>query len=335
MADAYGRKRSCAHTNEHEDTHSAPTSANSRGRRVRGSADGRPRRKRCVERQGSCTRRFCRARANAYGAPVRDSLFASWLQEEATPFTGWDFSHLSGRWHEEHPPWSYEDLARESLHGARSAVDLGTGGGERLSRLADAFPARMFATEAYEANVPLARERLGPLGVTVLPYRSEDLVGGPLPFDDASLDLVLDRHESYDAREVARVLAPGGRFLTQQVDGESLADLLGLFRAMPAVPEVKLDRFVADATGAGLSIERAEQWWGNSTFSDVGAIVYYLKAIPWSVPGFSVATHAPVLRELQRRLERDEPLQFRAGRFLIVARKGGSVRPGSVLRSRR
>jgi len=79
----------------------------------------------------------------------------------------------------------------------------------------------MFATEAYEPNVALARERLGPLGVTVLPYRSDDLVGGPLPFDDASLDVVLDRHESYGACEVARVLAPRGRFLTQQVDGRA------------------------------------------------------------------------------------------------------------------
>ena len=183
----------------------------------------------------------------------------------------------------------------------------------------------MFATEAYEPNVALARERLGPLGVTVLPYRSDDLVGGPLPFDDASLDVVLDRHESYDAREVARVLAPSGRFLTQQVDGENLADLLGLFRAMPAVPDVRLVRFVADATRADLTIEHAEQWWGYSTFSDVGALVYYLKAIPWSVPGFSVATHESVLRELQTRLEREGSLRFRAGRFLIVARKDSAA----------
>jgi len=256
---------------------------------------------------------------------VRDPLVASWLQEEATPFKGWDFSHLSGRWHEEHPPWSYEDLAREALQRARSAVDLGTGGGERLSGLADAFPSDMFATEAYEPNIPLARERLAPLGATVVPYRSEDLVGGPLPFADASLDVVLDRHESYDAREVARVLAPGGRFLTQQVDGESLAELLDLFRAVPAAPLVKLDRFVADATRAGLTIDRAEQWWGSSTFSDVGALVYYLKAIPWSVSGFSVATHERVLRELQARLEREGSLRFRAGRFLIVARRDSSA----------
>lgn len=255
---------------------------------------------------------------------LRDALLERWLREESEPFSGWDFSHLRSRWQEEQPPWSYGDLAREALRSTRSAVDLGTGGGERLSQLADAFPPRMFATEAYPPNVAIARDRLAPLGVTVVQYRSEDLIGGPLPFGNGSLDVVLDRHESYDAREVARVLAPEGRFLTQQVDGENLADLLALFGSQPPVPQVKLDRFVADAERTGLYVERAEQWWGNSTFSDVGALVYYLKALPWEVPDFSVAKYESVLCELQARLEGEGALRFRAGRFLIAARKDGS-----------
>ena len=84
---------------------------------------------------------------------------AAWRAEEQAPFSGWDFSHIHDRWTEEHPPWSYEDLAREALYGARSAVDLGTGGGERLSTLADVFPKRMFATEAYPPNAKIARAR--------------------------------------------------------------------------------------------------------------------------------------------------------------------------------
>jgi len=157
--------------------------------------------------------------------------------------------------------------------------------------------------------------------VTVVAYEAADLIGGPLPFADGSLDVVLDRHESYDAREVARVLAPGGRLLTQQVDGESLADLLAVFCVRPAVSEVKLDRFVADAARAGLSVERGEDWWGVSTFHDVGALVYYLKAVPWEVPDFSVARHEAILRALQQRIERDGTLRFRIGRFLLIARK--------------
>lgn len=254
---------------------------------------------------------------------VSDSLVESWRREEAEPFRGWDFSHLRGRWDEEHPPWSYEDLARDLLRAARAAVDLGTGGGERLSRLADAFPTRMFATEAFPPNVILAKERLEPLGVTVLPYRSMDVVGGPLPFDRGSLDLVLDRHESYDAREVARVLRPGGRFLTQQVDGETHAALLGLFYPNRTTQPAKLDRFVADAESAGIRVLRAEEWWGDSTFADVGALVYYLKAIIWDAPGFSVAKYEPILRQLHARCERDGGLLPR--RPILAASRAAGV----------
>ena len=245
---------------------------------------------------------------------------AAWRAEEQHPFSGWDFSHIHDRWTEEHPPWSYEDLARDAMRGARSAVDLGTGGGERLSRLADAFPERMFATEAYPRNFEIARARLAPLGVTVLPYQSADVVGGTLPFADDSLDAILDRHESYDAREIARVLAPGGRFITQQVDGSDKPDLLAVFGLRPAYPEVALGPFVSAAKAAGLIIEREEEWWGDCVFGDIGALVYYLKSTR-TVPDFSVARYQSALQDLQHRLRSSGALTFRCGRFVLAARK--------------
>ena len=60
---------------------------------------------------------------------MADPLLEGWRREEAEPFRLWDFSHVRGRWNEEHPPWSYEDLAREVLRGATAAVDLGTESG--------------------------------------------------------------------------------------------------------------------------------------------------------------------------------------------------------------
>ena len=251
---------------------------------------------------------------------MHDLHLETWLREEAAPFVGWDFSHLAGRWHEEQPPWSFEELARGALTAARSAVDLGTGGGERLARLAEAFPPTMIATEGYRPNVEVARRRLAPLGVSVVEYESKELIRGPLPFERDSISVVLDRHESYDPTEVARVLEPGGIFLTQQVDSRNLGDLRERFGVRPST-DVTVQRFSSDLEGAGLQVERAEEWWGVSLFADLGAVVYYLKSIPWSVPGFSVATHEPALRSLQLQVDHGETLSFRAGRFLIVARK--------------
>jgi hypothetical protein len=53
------------------------------------------------------------------------------------------------------------------------------------------------------------------------------------------------------------------------------------------------------------------------SFTNVGAVVYYLKAVPWLVPGFSVETHVEPLLKLQDKLERGEELAFTARRYLI------------------
>ncbi|MCB0221780.1 MAG: SAM-dependent methyltransferase, partial [Chrysiogenetes bacterium] len=64
-----------------------------------------------------------------------------------------------------------------------------------------------------------------------------------------------------------------------------------------------------------------QDWQGSLRFLDVGALVYYLKAVPWLVPGFSVATQRDTLFALQDRLDADGELRFTARKYLIEARK--------------
>src|SRR5258707_799699 len=88
----------------------------------------------------------------------------------AAPFSGWDFSWLEGRRVEEEDTettWDYDERARKRIQSAASLLDLGTGGGERLSRLGP-FPPFAVATEAYGPNVPVATRQLQPLGVQVV-----------------------------------------------------------------------------------------------------------------------------------------------------------------------
>src|SRR5438477_9654810 len=118
------------------------------------------------------------------------------------------------------PPWDYQAMARELARAAGSVLDLGTGGGERLSAIVAGLPARVVATEEWEPNVPVAGRRLTPLGVRVVQASSLRL-----PFADAAFDLVLDRHEELEPKEIARVLRPGGRLLTQQVDRNDWREL--------------------------------------------------------------------------------------------------------------
>ena len=251
----------------------------------------------------------------------QDRLVEIWKHEEHQPFVGWDFSYLDGRMFEEKPPWSYPSRATTLMQQSSSVLDMGTGGGERLLALKEHWPKKVVVTEDYPPNFELATERLTPLGVRVEAVRLAEY--DPMPFADGEFDLVLNRHSGFNANEVARILASGGMFLTQQVHGLWAQDLLSVFGAKPQWPEATLSNNEPKLEAAGLKVVGTEEWWGKLVFADVGAIVYYLKAVPWLVPGFSVDRHLDRLLELQSRLEGSEKLVFEVGKYLIEARKAG------------
>jgi SAM-dependent methyltransferase len=242
-----------------------------------------------------------------------------WLKEESEPFTGWDFGHLAGRMIEDQPPWSYMDQAAAFMGRARAMLDLGTGGGERLLALRPHWPPRVAATEGYAPNLALATQRLAALGVEVKEADSDEST--ILPFASESFDLVISRHSAFNAAEVARVLAPGGTFYTQQVHGLSGADLQGRFGATPEWPYATPDYFAAKLTAAGLTVVDRQEWAGRLTFTDVGAIVYYLKAVPWLVPDFTVTTFRDALLDLQAQKEAGRPLEFTTRHYYLEVNK--------------
>ena len=249
----------------------------------------------------------------------RAKLLAAWLWEERQPFSGWDFSYLNGRMSADGEPWDYPRRAAELMRGASSALDMETGGGEILLSLRGALPPKMAATEGYAPNFELASARLRPLGVEVVAHDASR--SARLPFADGEFDLVLNRHGEFDAREVARVLRDGGAFLTQQTSGMWAWDLRTAFGASPRTPDVSAAKFVPPLENAGLTVADVQEWEGKLEFADVGAVVYYLKAIPWEVPGFGVRKHFKRLVALQERLEAGDELSFYAGKFCIEAWK--------------
>jgi SAM-dependent methyltransferase len=246
------------------------------------------------------------------------------------PFSGWDFSWLDRRSRTEPLPWDYSARVAALAGSAQTMLDMGTAGGEALSVLPARAP-RTVATEAWPPNVPVAGQRLLPLGIPVIQNEgardnmeqngADD--GGRLPFRDGSLDLICNRHESFLADEVSRVLRPGGSFVTQQVDyhdSDDLAQLLGI--EMPEEPDSWIGLAQRQLAEAGMVIEEASRADQRIRFDDIAAVVFYLKAISWSIPGYSLEKHRDRLRALH-----DDagawPVVTSGPRFLIVASKPG------------
>ena len=239
-------------------------------------------------------------------------------EAEAVPVEGWDFSWLDGRACEQRPSWGYARLAGERLAGASAALDIGTGGGEVLAGM-PVLPARMAATESWPPNLPVAARRLRPRGVAMIAAGDRP----PLPFRSGVFGLVVSRHPVetwWD--EIARVLRPGGAFLSQQIGAGTVGELRE-FMMGPQPPSTRRDperaRRAAEDAGLTVTTLRAESL--RAEFYDIGAVVYFLRKVIWNVPDFSVARYRGRLAALHDRIQADGVFVTYARRFLIEARK--------------
>lgn len=242
------------------------------------------------------------------------------LVEEAwtAPFSGWDFSWLRGRQISLSPSWDYIELAMARMSGMQSLLDMDTGGGELLSKLGP-FPPQTYAVEGYPPNVPIARARLEPLGIHLFAVESND----NLPFPAGQFDLVLNRHGSYSPAELTRILRTGGVLLTQQVGGNNQFRLNELLQENPLHPYAfwTLAYAQSELEAAGFKILRAKEEFPETCFYDVGAVVYYLKAIPWQIEGFEPGRFLARLALIDEIIRREGRLVTHQHNFLIEARK--------------
>ncbi len=244
-------------------------------------------------------------------------LIKQWQNEEKTMFKGWDFSHLKGKMKSQKPPWDYTKIAKQLIKKTESVLDMETGGGEIFSSLRP-FPKHTVAYEGYKPNVSVAKKRLEHLGVKVVECRNPK----KLPFKNEEFSLVLNKHGAMNAKEVYRILNKGGIFFTQQVTGSNDSqDLVKEFKSKRKFSNINLDLYTNQLKKVGFEILKSKKWKGKRTFKDVGAVVYYLKAIPWIVQGFSVKKNLSTLKNLQKKLEKNKKLEFDTARFMILAKK--------------
>ena len=116
---------------------------------------------------------------------ITDPQFSEDIQDIKKSFSGWDFSFVTGtgRMQEGLLTWSYGSMARRLVRQANALLDMGTGGGELLSMLRP-FPKKIWATEGYAPNVPIAKKRLEPLGVRVITFEED----AHLPVENRQFD---------------------------------------------------------------------------------------------------------------------------------------------------
>ena len=249
-----------------------------------------------------------------------EELYDAWKAEEKIAHIhGWDFSHIDGRYMEQGDfPWDYREIIGRYLTPDMKLLDIDTGGGEILLSLKHPHE-NTAATENYPPNVDLCVETLLPLGIDFRQASGNE----KLPFDDNSFDMIIDRHGDFNAEHFARVLKPGGLFITQQVGAENDRELVELLcgKTEQPFPEQYLDLTVKKFEAAGFEILESGECFRPIRFFDVGALVWFARIIQWEFPNFSVDTHLKQLQEAQRVLEEKGSIDGSVHRFMLVARK--------------
>ncbi len=259
----------------------------------------------------------------------QQQTFAELIAEgDAVPLAGWDFSWFDGRATEQRPPWGYARLIGERLRSARAALDIQTGGGEvlagavRQSCEGAGRPrqlAVLAATESWPPNIALARRILEPLGGIVMEVADD----ADLPFPPATFDLVVSRHPTEVVwPEIARVLQPGGSYLSQQVGAGSNRELTDFMMGpQPVDPSRSTEVARRDAAAAGLDVIDVRELALRVEFFDVAAVVHFLKKVLWTVPGFTVAGYAEPLSRMHEHIQEHGSFSCHSQRFLVEARQ--------------
>jgi SAM-dependent methyltransferase len=244
-----------------------------------------------------------------------DELIA---EGESEPVEGWDFSWFRGRATEERPAWGYSRLLGERMRIATAALDIQTGGGEVLAAIPQAPPA-LAATESWPPNVELARRNLARLRATVSEVDDE----ADLPFPDESFDLVVSRHPTITLwAQIARVLRPGGTYFSQQIGPGTNRELFEFMMGpQPGASDRSPERAVAAAQQAGLTVTDLREQALRVEFFDVGAVVYFLRKVLWTVPDFTVERYRDRLARLHEQIQAEGAFTSHAQRVLIEARK--------------
>ena len=179
----------------------------------------------------------------------------------------------------------------------------------------------LVATESWPPNLAIARRNLEPFGGTVAEVADD----ADLPLRTGSFDLVVSRHPTEVLwPEIARVLAPGGSYLSQQVGAGSNRELTDFMMGpQPVDPGRSPQVAVAEATAAGLDVTDLRAQALRVEFFDVAAVVYFLRKVLWTVPGFTVDGYREPLARMHEHIGVRGSFACHSQRFLIEVGKPG------------
>jgi SAM-dependent methyltransferase len=196
------------------------------------------------------------------------------------PGHGWDFSRV--QWESDPLPWSYSEIVRRYLSPVQRVLDLGTGGGELFIRLAEHYGSGV-GIDGDPNMVAAADANLTDAVDCRVKFLAMD--AAELQFPAAAFDVVLCRHAPAYPAEVARVLKPGGVFITQQIGARNHHNITTAFGCGPAGEHSLVESrqtvaaWAQDFAAHGCAIRAQAHYDVPYYYRDVESLVFWMKAL--------------------------------------------------------
>jgi SAM-dependent methyltransferase len=120
---------------------------------------------------------------------------------------------------------------------------------------------------------------------------------GDLPFRRATFDLILNRHGAVAPAEIDRVLKPGGRFLTQQIDPRDWRELPKHFPRTTVWEANNHELRAAEFRRLGYEVESQRHEY-TVAYGSIADLAFNLAVTPWTIPGFAYERDVEALLRL-------------------------------------
>jgi hypothetical protein len=197
----------------------------------------------------------------SYSQPELDEVLG-----DVTPRRGWDFSSMSVL--RQPVPWDYQSVVLNFLRPTDDVLDVGTGGGEKLTSLAASFR-RGVGIDVDPDMIRLARQHSAArnLEFRVCSERLETIA--------ETFDVVINRHAPFDLAAVAGHLKPGGFFVTQQVGDRNMACVRAALGQPGGPPPIDRQEVLA----SGLRLLAFGEYDVEYVVRDIKSLVFWLNAL--------------------------------------------------------
>lgn len=245
--------------------------------------------------------------------------FLKKVYDSVSARVGWDFSQMKEE--KEPAPWDYMEIVPLYIKPTDYVLDIGTGGGEKFIELSKFFT-KGVGIDPYEEMINTAKKNSLKNREKKVSFK---LMGAEdMQFPQNSFNVILNRHAVVVPKEIAKVLKPGGYFITQQVEKGNMQNLKKIFNYKKTWRNDILTLSEAFKRN-GCRIVAAGKYDVKYWVKDIESLIFWLKAV--DLPeGFNIEDHGQQL--LQYIAEYSTPKGFltnEAREFLIVQKISKSI----------